>query len=92
MRMKISGAGTLARHPYPFDDIWAPLARYFDAFGIERCMWGTDWTRAVAFLSYREGVDAFRLNERLSEGDREALMGGTLAKVYRWAPGPIGRS
>jgi hypothetical protein len=32
-----------------------PLAarNIFDAFGLDRCMWGTDWTRAVAFLTYK---------------------------------------
>jgi len=42
--IKVSGAGTLFREPYPFPDIWDLLARLFDAWGIERCLWGTDWT------------------------------------------------
>ena len=49
-------------------------------------MWGTDWTRAVAFLTYEQGVDAFRVTDRLSDGERAALMGGTVEQVYRWAP------
>jgi predicted TIM-barrel fold metal-dependent hydrolase len=86
VRIKISGACTLSKEAYPYNDIWAPLGRIFDAFGLDRCMWGTDWTRAVALLSYKEGVDAFRLSPHLSETDREKLMGGTLMKVYRWSP------
>jgi predicted TIM-barrel fold metal-dependent hydrolase len=86
VRIKISGACTLSREAYPYDDIWAPLARIFDAFGLDRCMWGTDWTRAVALLTYKQGVDAFRLSPRLSDSDREKLMGGSLTKVYRWSP------
>ncbi len=54
-------------------------------------MWGTDWTRAVAFLTCKEGVDAFRLTYRLSDSERATLMGGTLEKVYGWAPSPRGR-
>ena len=46
--IKVSGACTLSRQPYPFPDIWDPLARVFDARGFERCLWGTDWTRAYA--------------------------------------------
>ena len=38
--VKITGACTLSRAPYPFDDIWDPLARIFEAFGIDRCLWG----------------------------------------------------
>ena len=84
--IKITGACTLSREAYPYKDIWDPLARIFDAFGIERCMWGTDWTRAVKLLTYKQGVDAFRDTDRLSETDKRALMGGTLERVYRWTP------
>ncbi len=84
--IKISGACTLSREPFPYKDIWDPLARIFDAFGFDRCMWGTDWTRAVALLTYKQGVDAFRVTDRLTDGDRAKLMGGTLARVYGWSP------
>jgi predicted TIM-barrel fold metal-dependent hydrolase len=85
--VKISGAGTLSHKGYPYPDIWDPLARIYDAFGFDRCMWGTDWTRATAFLTYAQGVDAFRLTDRLNETERAALMGGTVERVYGWAPG-----
>jgi L-fuconolactonase len=84
--VKITGACTLSHQPFPYNDLWDPLARIFDAFGFGRCMWGTDWTRAVALLTYREGVESFRVTDRLSEGDRTALMGETLKRVYDWAP------
>jgi L-fuconolactonase len=85
-RIKISGACTLSHERFPYTDIWDPLARLFDAFDFDRCMWGTDWTRAIAFLTYKEGVDAFRLTDRLSANEKTALMGATLGKVYRWKP------
>jgi L-fuconolactonase len=84
--VKISGACTLSREPFPYRDLWDPLWRIFDAFGLDRCMWGTDWTRAVALLTYQQGVEAFRVTERLSDSDRATLMGGTLSRVYRWSP------
>jgi predicted TIM-barrel fold metal-dependent hydrolase len=84
--VKISGACTLSREPFPYNDLWEPLGRIFDAFGIDRCMWGTDWTRAVALLTYKQGVEPFRVTDRLSQSDRAALMGGTLERVYGWAP------
>jgi L-fuconolactonase len=86
--IKITGACTLSRQPFPYNDIWDPLGRIFDAFGMARCMWGTDWTRAVELLTYAQGVEPFRNNNRLSESDKTALMGGTLAKVYNWSPKP----
>lgn len=84
--IKISGACTLSREPYPYADIWAPLVRLFEAFGFSRCLWGTDWTRATAFLSYEQGVEAFRSNTRLSDSERAELMGGSLTRIYRWSP------
>jgi L-fuconolactonase len=85
--VKITGACTLSHQPFPYGDIWDPLARIFDAFGLDRCMWGTDWTRAVGLLTYREGVDAFRVTDRLTDADRAKLMGGTVTRIYGWAPG-----
>ena len=84
--IKISGACTLSREPFPYRDIWDPLQRIFDAFGLDRCLWGTDWTRAVGLLTYAQGVDAFRVTDRLSDADRATLMGGALERVYKWSP------
>jgi hypothetical protein len=67
--VKISGACTLSHEPFPYNDIWDPLGRIFDAFGFDRCMWGTDWTRAVGMLTYKQGVDAFLVTDRLSESE-----------------------
>jgi L-fuconolactonase len=85
--VKISGACTLSHEPFPYRDIWEPLGRIFDAFGFDRCLWGTDWTRAVALLTYKEGIEAFRVGDRLSDSDRARLMGGSLARLYNWSPG-----
>jgi predicted TIM-barrel fold metal-dependent hydrolase len=84
--IKISGACTLSHDPFPYDDIWEPLGRIFDAFGLERCLWGTDWTRAVKLLTYEQGVEAFRVTETLSDSDRVVLMGGSLSRIYGWSP------
>jgi L-fuconolactonase len=84
--VKVSGACTLSRQPYPFEDIWEPLARVFDAWGFERCLWGTDWTRAFAVVNYENAVEPFRLTQRLNESERAMLMGGACAKAYGWSP------
>ena len=88
--LKITGACTLSHAPFPYPDIWDSLARIFDAFGLERCLWGTDWTRATALLTYAQGVEAFRVSDRLSDAEREQLMGGTLSRIYRWRPSRVG--
>jgi len=84
--VKITGACTLSHEPFPYKDIWDPLARIFDAFGFDRCLWGTDWTRATGLLTYKQGVDPFRMTDRLSPHDKATLMGGAAQKIYKWAP------
>lgn len=86
--IKVSGACTLSQKPYPFPDIWDPLARVFEAWGFERCLWGTDWTRAWAVVNYEQAVAPFRLTDRLSDSERAMLMGGACARVYGWQPRP----
>jgi L-fuconolactonase len=84
--IKVSGACTLSHKPYPFPDIWDPLARVFDAWGFDRCLWGTDWTRAYAVVNFEQAVEPFRLTDRLSESERAMLMGGACVKAYGWSP------
>ena len=84
--IKISGSCTMSHQPFPYADIWEPLGEIFRAFGFERCLWGTDWTRAVRLLTYEQGVEAFRVTDSLSDSERAMLMGGALTKVYNWSP------
>jgi len=84
--VKISGACTLSHEPFPFSDIWDPLARVFDAWGFDRCLWGTDWTRAFAVVNYKDAVEPFLRTDCLNDAERAMLMGGATAKAYGWSP------
>jgi len=84
--IKVSGACTLSHKPYPFPDIWDPIRRLIDAWGVERCLWGTDWTRAFAVVNYEQAVEPFLNTDRLSKSERAMLMGGACAKAYGWSP------
>ena len=84
--IKVSGACTLSREPYPFPDIWEPLARIFEAWGFDRCLWGTDWTRANAVVNYEQAVTPFLQTSLLSDTERAMLMGGACARAYGWSP------
>jgi L-fuconolactonase len=84
--IKVSGACTLSKEPYPYNDIWDPVRRVIDAWGIDRCLWGTDWTRAYAVCNLEQAVEPFRKTNRLSESERAMLMGGATAKAYGWSP------
>ena len=70
--IKVSGACTLSKEPYPFADIWDPLARVFEAWGFDRCLWGTDWTSRLRGRQLRAGRRALsqdRPPERQRAGD-----------------------
>lgn len=86
LAIKVSGACTLSQKPFPYPDIWDPLARVFDAWGFERCLWGTDWTRAFAVVNYEQAVEPFLRTDRLTRGERDMLMGGACARAYGWSP------
>ena len=83
--IKVSGACTLSSAPYPFPES-GTAARIFDAWGFERCLWGTDWTRAFAVVNYEQAVEPFLRTDRLSDTERAMLMGGACAKAYGWSP------
>jgi hypothetical protein len=52
--------------------------------GFDRCLWGTDWTRAFAVVNYEQAVKPFLKTSRLSDGERAMLMGRACAKAYGW--------
>ena len=72
--IKVSGACTLSQEPYPFPDIWDPLGRVFDAWGFDRCLWGSDWTRAFAVCKYEQAVKPFLQTNRLSSSERPDVL------------------
>ena len=82
--VKVTGVCTYSHRPFPYEDLWEPIGRVIDAFGLHRCMWGTDWTRAVAVVSYEQGVTAFTEHWPLSRADKSTLMGETAKLIYRW--------
>jgi L-fuconolactonase len=85
--IKLTGVCTYSRRPFPYDDLWEPVARVLDTYGIDRCLWGTDWQRATPMLSYQQAVDAFRHHWPLSASDRSAVMGGNAGRLYHWEAG-----
>ena len=86
--IKITGACTLSHQSFPYDDIWPSIHQIVEAYGVERCMWGTDWTRAIKLLSYKQGVDTFKLTTAFSDSERAKLMGQNLQRIYKWQIAP----
>jgi L-fuconolactonase len=88
--LKLTGACTYARGPFPYEDLWEPLGRLIEAFGVGRCMWGTDWQRTTATVSYPQALSAFRDHWPLSSSERAAILSGTAMRLYGWPEGETG--
>ncbi len=96
--LKMSGAITLARTPYPFVDVWPPLLKLIAAFGPERVMWGSDFTRlryaprstgirgprSGWFGLYSDSLNYVRDTNELSSNDKALILGGSLKRLLRW--------
>ena len=84
--VKLSGVPALSREPFPFRDLWPHLHRVIRAFGPERCMWGSDFTRVADLHSYRDAVDYMRDTTELSGDEKAMIMAGSLLRLFRWNP------
>jgi L-fuconolactonase len=82
---KLSGLVTEARwDDWDAERIRPYADRVLEAFGPERVMFGSDWPVCELAASYRQVRElADELLEGLSPGGREAVLGGTAARVYR---------
>jgi L-fuconolactonase len=92
--IKVTGAPSLSLQPYPFPDILSVVERLIDAFGADRLLWGSDYTRVRGELSaevvtglphsYAELLDYVRYADRFSSTERELLLGGAALKWLGW--------
>jgi L-fuconolactonase len=87
--VKCTAAPSVSADPYPFRDLWPYLHRVFDAFGLERVMWGTDITKHMKHHTYAEELDYIRYTDELSASDKATLLGGALRRVLHWAPSAV---
>jgi len=84
--VKLSGAVGNSLEPYPFRDMAPYLQRVFDAYGPQRCHWGTDITNSLANASYRQRVTHFTEElSFLSESDKDWVMGRSILARLQWA-------
>jgi predicted TIM-barrel fold metal-dependent hydrolase len=83
---KMSASPAVSSEPYPFRDVAPILKRVFEAFGRERCYWGTDMTNSFAKATYRQRVTHFTETlDFLSEEDKDWVMGRAILARLGWA-------
>lgn len=82
--VKVSASVSLSQDSFPYNDLWPRIHSVIDAFGLDRVMWGSDWTRVLSVNTYAQDAIAFLETDELSASDKEKLFGATLRKVMRW--------
>jgi predicted TIM-barrel fold metal-dependent hydrolase len=84
--VKLSGSPGVSLEPYPFRDVTVHLKRVFDAYGPQRCHWGTDMTNSFSKATYRQRVTHFTEELGfLSESDKDWVMGRAILQRLQWA-------
>jgi predicted TIM-barrel fold metal-dependent hydrolase len=83
--VKVSASPGLSRETYPFRDVAVHVQRVFDAYGPQRCYWGTDMTNSYAKASYRQRITQFTEElSFLSESDKDWVMGRAIVQRLKW--------
>lgn len=81
--VKLSGAPSYSSHPYPYRNLHGYLRQIVDAFGPDRCFWGTDITRMPC--TYRQCVTMFTEEMPWLNGrDLERVMGAAFVDWLGW--------
>ena len=81
--VKLSGAPSYSSEPYPYRNIHNYIRQIFDAFGPQRCFWGTDVTRMPC--TYRQCVTMFTEELPWLKGnDLELVMGRAVCDWLGW--------
>ncbi len=84
--VKLSSAPTYSSEPYPYRDMTPFIRRLYDAFGPQRCYWGTDMTNSFAKATYRQRIAHFTEELAfLSEEDKDWIMGRAIMGRLGWA-------
>ena len=67
---------------YPWKEAEPTVKECLEHIGADRLIWGTDMPMVARFCTYRQTLDQYRVHcEFLSDGEREAITGGTVARV-----------
>jgi len=86
--IKLSGLVKCSAQRYPWPDSWPYVRALIEAFGPDRCLWGSDWP----FLRAPERIDyatVLSLTERLlpDPAVREQILWATPARLFGFLPG-----
>ena len=86
MRLRTDCANALcATEAYPFREFAPQIKRLFDAYGPQRCYWGTDLTNGYDKGTYKQRITHFTEElSFLSEADKDLVMGRAILDRLQW--------
>jgi hypothetical protein len=71
--------------PYPFRDLNPHLQRVFEAYGPQRCYWGTDVTNGMARVGWKQRLTHFtEAIDFMSEQDKDWVLGRSIRERLKW--------
>ena len=87
--MKISGLG-MVDHAWTVESLGPWVRGCIDAFGADRCFFGTNWPVDRLYSSYGDVLDAYaELIADLPEADQGGLFSENANRLFRLRAGPV---
>lgn len=83
---KLTFLPSASEEAFPFRDVHWMVREVVDAFGAERCMFGSNFPQAMYSpqINYAQTVELFAAAIELSDEERAWILGGTAATLWRW--------
>ena len=84
---KLTFLESASKEAFPFRDVHWMAREVIDAFGPDRCMFGSNFPQKMYSpkMSYAQTVELFAEAIELSDEERAWILGGTAARLWRWA-------
>lgn len=81
---KLTFLPTGSAEQFPFRDMQAATRQIIEAYGPERCVWGSDYPTELwcPRVTYRQHLELFLHHLGLSAGEQEEILGGTAWRLW----------
>lgn len=83
--VKVSAIPSYSTQPYPYENVNKYVRQVVEAFGANRCFWGTDLTRQISHgLTYKQCIEHFTKHMELKDEQIEWIMGRAICECLEW--------
>ncbi len=74
---------------YPYPSAIAAIRESIDICGVDKLMWGSDYPRTMTAITYLMSRDFIEKSDRLTDEEKEKLLGGNAKRFYGFADLPV---